>query len=862
MGFLPKKDKVKYLDAWTSRGDVKLTYRDKKGKKHTKTIENYGTNDWYFYISKDGYDSLDPDDVQSIENGELSILKESAKFEVESDNWVRVYVRNENINERYTTRSDDRIRLKSLLESDGVKVFEADLKPHKRYCLDNNIQVADNYKVLYYDIEIDDRNPGLVIGRDQILTIACVNQEGKTYFFHSEDERELLTNFYDFLRWDYDILVGYNSDNFDLPYILKRMEKHFLDDEVAHLKYRAIHIDLMQVFIKKFAGDSEITQWSLNFIANHFLGHGKIDVQMGGGKGYALYKSDFEAYKEYNIMDAQLLYDLNHQLSIVDQIILECQITGAFPSNFSISQMLDNFILKYATPRDIHFPSIEYRENQVKCPKCNHSYQSPVPIEEIVGNVICSGCGNSFTPNTDDDEIKGAFVFDPVVGLHENIYVFDYKSLYPSIIRTWNIGPDTFIEPSGHEEIDVADVADHFYKSANGQFFIRQDGTIKNCIQRLLDLRKTYKNRMNDFKEGTEDYKSFKAKQNAVKMLANSMYGLMGYQYGRFYRKEVAEAITLGGQWLNKKTKKWFEEKGFDVIYGDTDSVFVKSNRDLELEIDGLLKELHEFYDDILLKTFNVDRHFIELEFEKKYKRLLLIKKKNYVGHIIKLEGKDVDKVSIKGLECIKRDTIPLGKVWQRELIDMIMLEDHDLDFYIEWVKTKMDLFFSGDYELDDIIIKKKLTKNPAKYKTATAHATIATEMMKRQMECYVGMQIPFIVISERPIVAVHPDWYENNASIAYYWDQQIYGILKRVLEVAFKEYDWDQYSTKIRKRREKKIDQFLKWFKDPKKKKPNLLEKLRTDPVLSQKDKSHIKIKAGIRTFKRKILEDESATV
>jgi hypothetical protein len=125
--------------------------------------------------------------------------------------------------------------------------------------------------------------------------------------------------------------------------------------------------------------------------------------------------------------------------------------------------------------------------------------------------------------------------------------------------------------------------------------------------------------------------------------------------------------------------------------------------------------------------------------------------------------------------------------------------------------------------------------------------------MMRREMECYVGMQIPYIVISEKPIVGVHPDWYEGDASASYYWDQQIYGIVKRVLEVAFPAYDWEQYSTKIKTRRKKKVDQFMGWFKDPKKKREPLLKKLSEDKVLSQKEKIEIRKKVGVRTFKKR---------
>jgi DNA polymerase elongation subunit (family B) len=620
------------------------------------------------------------------------------------------------------------------------------------------------------------------------------------------------------------------------------------------------HIDLMKVFVKRFAAVSEITSWSLEFISQYFLGHGKMEggPEFGDGRGYEYYKTRFEDFKKYNIADARNLWELNDVLHIVDQVIIECQICGAFPSKFSTSELIDCFVLRTIRGKGVHFNSIEYSENQVRCPHCNHIYHSDNPIEEIIGEIVCMRCGTKFEPNSVDEDIEGAYVFDPETGIHDNVYVFDYKALYPSIIRTWNIGPDSLLESDDYDGVEQHDVWYQFMKSANGQWFNEEPpSAIKIAVERLLNLRKVYKNKMGEYKEGSKEYKAYNAKQNAVKVLCNSVYGQMGYQYGRFYRKEIAEAITLGGQWLNKQTKKWFEDKGYTVIYGDTDSVFVKgfgeSSDEVQQEISDLLIELHDFYDESLKENFNVHEHHIELEYEKRFARLLLMKKKHYVGQIDWLEGKEVDKFIVKGLECIKRDTISLAKKWQRELVEFIIKEDHPASYYVAWMESKMDSFFKGDFELDDIIIWKKLTKHPTKYKTANAHANVAIEMIKKDMKFHVGMQIPYIVIEDKPIVAVHPDWYENNASIDYYWDQKIHGILKRVLEVAFPSVDWDQYSTKIRARRKKKRDQFIGWFNDPKKKRDILIKKLAEDKVMSAKEKTEVRKKAGLKTFKRR---------
>ena len=117
----------------------------------------------------------------------------------------------------------------------------------------------------------------------------------------------------------------------------------------------------MQVFIKRFSNDTKITSWKLEFIANYFLGEGKVEgVQGGNGRLWDLFINDYEKFKDYNIKDAKLLYDLNTTVGTIDQMILECQITGAFPDKYSTSELLDTYILRSVRGQGIHFPSIEY----------------------------------------------------------------------------------------------------------------------------------------------------------------------------------------------------------------------------------------------------------------------------------------------------------------------------------------------------------------------------------------------------------------------------------------------------------------------------------------------------------------------
>lgn len=1179
--FKTDKNIRKYVEAATNRftGDVELWYRDEKGRKFKERIEGYCYTDWYFYITKDDYSKLNKEKglIKSLENNEIDKLKLTSApfFEIEdNDKWVKVFISNGNINEKYSKGKDDRLKFKKFLENRGIRIYEGDLQPHKRYCIDNDIRVSNNFKVLFFDIETDDRGHGILVGRDTILSIAGYDQDGKSYFWykkHSQsDDEDFLIKFMEDIRFKFDVLVGWNSDVFDKPYIIRRFQEHEIN--IWEFKKNIAHIDLMQIFIKRFSNNPELTSWKLDFIAYYFLGEKKIEVEKGNGKIYELYLKDFEKFKKYNLRDSWLLYELDNKLGVIQQILLECQITGCFPSKFSVSELLDTYILRSTRDKNLHFPSIEYGDLSARCPQCNYNYifeGDELPFEHF-----CKFCNTKFNPENKHNDVAGAYVIEPATGRYDNVFVFDYKSLYPTIIDSWNIGPDSFIENEDYVELEKYDmVGNECIKSANGQFYWKNKPSIfKIAIKELLSLRRKFKNKMLLCKPGTREYEILNAKQRATKLLSNSLYGILAYPRGRFYRKEIAESITLGGQWLIKTTKKWFEEKGYHVLYGDsvtgntpvyikqsekvrlvyisellstelnegilycdtgknkvetlsynfktdkyewkdllrvikhkvskqikrihqangcieptsdhgfynskrelttfkkfkdgerlnsentflggifehrftnllkeinyknqiikvdenlgyvlgaylaegsitsntkrgnitstpilvsirndveyrdkvlnaaikafgevfshlkrlrvtcsskyydfikdscgmyshgktipkwiyetnidfvkgllfgylrgdgyqkdlieyglvkgcfsskskiltagiaslilslfpnsyyrfkyrhskeaysfywrpienldekrptrklrmydldetdvydlevadnhnfidalgnivlhnTDSIFTLIPLEDKEKIPKLLEELKLFYNESLKKNFNIDNHTIDLEYEKHFRRFILVQKKRYAGHIIEQDDVTIDKILIKGLEYVKRDTIPLGRKWQKELLDLLINKNYNKGYYIKWVEDKMKLFFGGDYDISDIIITKKLSKNPKSYKVRAIHVEIAEELKRREFEYYIGMRVPYIVTSDKPIEASHPSWYEKGAaSVIYYWDKQIFAICQRILEAVFKEYDWSQYSSKIKNKRQKKIEQYKRWLKDPKK--------------------------------------------
>lgn len=447
------------------------------------------------------------------------------------------------------------------LKQKNVQVYESDLSLLKRFLIDNDISVEENLSVLYFDIETDDRNNGIEIGRDTILSWAAYDSKGNVWF-ESGDEKEILTKFIKLIN-SFDVISGWNSDQFDLPYIKERLNRH----EIVYDWRKVIHVDLMSRCVKLYSYDMDkigLKGFSLNEISRVFLKQEK--VKFDGGI-YELYKNDFEKFKEYNIQDVSLLYQLDQKLDIIRLMIKECAWTGTLLNRFYIGELLDNYIIKEAKKKNIYM----------------HSRPSKYEIEEL-----------------DKIKIIGGYVKEPTTGLYSNVRVLDYKSLYPSIIVGWNIGEDSlnrslsehgdisfnnFVGPDRKiEDINITewhnflavekkklDPNDEHYQTANNNFFRKDISSfISKLVKHLLDLRKEYKKKLSTVEVGSAEYGTAKAMQAVVKEMANSMYGITADKKSRYFDKHIAEGITLTGQFLNKVSSNILEKNGYPVIYGDS----------------------------------------------------------------------------------------------------------------------------------------------------------------------------------------------------------------------------------------------------------------------------------------------------
>lgn len=773
---MTKKDKIflrqprKYINGWSitrggsdfgKAGQVVLVYKE-NGIRRRRTISY--EQDWYFYIEKT--------------DQSLAILE---TFEIGEIKIGNKYIR---ISFPKTTYNPEKLQaLVKGLESQGVKTCEADIGPMKRLCLDYDLQVEDwdNIEILYFDIETDDTKDGISIGRDRILSFGAMDKRGNKYFICEENEQNLLLKVNNLLM-KHDMLVGWNSKGFDIPYLLDRMKKNKVNTEYL---YNMLHEDMMKRVQYFYSKDPEarqgISSYSLNSISKYFLNQSKIER---GGKVIDLMNSDFELFKEYNLRDCELVKNLEEKLGTIRLTYMMFQWCQCFCQNWSMVKTIDNLILSDANKKGIH-----YRTN----------------LNQMLKD-----------ENEPESEFLGAFVLDPIPGYYENVYDLDFKSLYPNIIRTFNISPEThkgdLTFSTGKDESITPTVTTEKETTHGGQVF-RNDiiGIIPNKITLLLEEREKIRKDMKGLSKDSNEYKDLNVKQLIVKELANSIYGVLGNRWFRSFSIPLAESITSTGQYLIKYGKRVNEEEGRKAIYGDTDSLFLtlKPGENIEEVLDWLNKKIQ----DHLVEVYGVKNPTVQMALDTVFPQFIIETKKKYIGKI-------GDKYKFVGMECIKRDTIPVAVTYQKKLIEKVMNKE-SLPEIRTWIEEKKENLLTQNYNLEDIVIRKKLTKEVKSYKgksdrnyTPPIHVRIADRLMKegkgkgdKTMEYSGGSIIQYVVTkggTGTKMEAIHISEFKEEWDRNYYWNNLIYPPLEKLLISVFPEEDWKQFYVIIPRKRAK----------------------------------------------------------
>ncbi|HDD46562.1 MAG TPA: hypothetical protein ENG42_03730 [Candidatus Aenigmarchaeota archaeon] len=647
--------------------------------------------------------------------------------------------------------------LRDKLRNLGYEVFEADIPFKYRFMIDYDIRgmcwidvengngidtntvYADKIvrankirsvdldanaplKYLAFDIECVSTKPGAVPNakRDGIIMISIVFSEpfkGKKEMVLStrydasveyfQSEEEMLREFVNILiEYDPDIITGYNVNNFDLPYVLERLrqnnipalfgrcrDKYVVARKIAN-RYKInitgrIVVDSYELIKKDFS----LKRYDLDFVCNALLGERKVPVRHSEiEKLWKGNSNDFKKLIRYSKMDSILALNLLFKLNLLDKYIALAKISGTLLQDILDSgetTRIENYLLREFSKKGYIIP-------------CK-------PLERDVAKREAAR----------KKELKGGYVLEPEKGLQESVIVLDFKSMYPSLIRTYNICPTTLLV--SNEGIDC------FQTPAKVRFVKPniKEGIVPSILKTLMDERGKIKAEMKNEKDGAK-LRELDAKQWALKIMANAFYGYFGYPRSRMYNLGIANSITSLGRETIKKTKALIEKEfGYKVVYGDTDSVMVR------VDVQSL-EEMKKIGDKLSSYISNMLPGIMELEFEKIFKRFLPLTKKRYAAWCFELKGdKWVDKIETKGIETVRRDWCDLVSETMMKIIEIILKEKNTTNA-VEYFKNIVEKINKGEIPIQKFIITKTMTKTAESYDGIQPHAEVVKKIKKR----------------------------------------------------------------------------------------------------------------------------------
>ncbi len=582
-------------------------------------------------------------------------------------------------------------------------------------------------------------------------------------------ENEMLKKFVEMVNgYDPDVVIGYNINNYDMPFIVKRLEVLKLPRDFGRTEKQAYCRKLQNGYSCSISGRAVVDpyeiikkdpwvkfkRYDLGTIAKAMLGEGKMD--MGGVREMReLWNGNQEQIKkfiDYSRVDAELAMRLVIEKGMLDKFFEVAKISGLF-----LQDALGGQSQRHEC-KLLH----EFRKRNMVMP-CKPEGSDIERFEE----------------EREGKGLKGAIVLEPETGLHKDcsIIVLDFTSLYPSLIRTYNICPTTLLL-SGDEE--------HF-TTPQGAKFVKpevREGVLPAILRELMEARTATKKLMNS--AAPEQKKLLDAKQLALKDMANSLYGYTGYMRARLYVMDVANAITAYGRENIIKTKKLIEDNYHKVVvYGDTDSIFVKTDTS---DLDKAEKEGSEISGFVTNKLSGV----LDLKFEKIYKTFLILTKKRYAGWKFEKEGAEwKDKIEMKGIETIRRDWCSLTSDTMMEVLKII-LKEGDIQKAAKYVRAIIEDLSAGRIPLDKLTIIKGISRSLGSYKGVQPHVELAKKIGKRDptKSVIVGERLGYVIVKGNQLIskrAEDPNYArEKGLEIdpQYYIENQLLPPVERIFEV------------------------------------------------------------------------------
>ncbi len=722
----------------------------------------------YFYVViKDGFKSADV--AAKISNAyALSIVKTELterKFFGKPVNALKVYCKKaeemsklarefRKLQEVKDCLEDDiRLPMRYIIDNEIVPCawHQADISPQENiydsrvdnvYLLEAPPKPIDIVKVpvlrvlgfsmIYYSREGSpkpDRNPALIIS-----TVSSAGEEKQFILSESKDDKPIIEKFADYLRlFDPDVVVSYGANSVDWSYFkgrTKKLKSKFNVDRAQNEPHTSVygHVSLTGIanvdladFVDMFPEVKVKTLWNLS----EHLGIKTASSVFIDDVEFADYWDDQNKRKELlqfgmdsakRVMaTANLLLDFAMQLSSLVSLPLDHVMTAA------VGFRVEWFLIKQA-------------------PK--------------TGELVPKRIEQPYRPYV------GGLVLKPKSGLHSDIAVLDFNSMYPNIMIRYNLSPDTYVpveEPDPPSGVYEAPEVKHRFRKAPPGFY-------NEALTFLINVRSQIRKEIKMLNPKTTEYQILDARQKAVKIITNASYGYAGWVGARWYAKPVAEAASAWGRNIILKATQMAENKGLTVIYGDTDSLFITFDETKTIE---LQKEIKNKLD-------------LDVEIGKIYKRLFFTEaKKRYAG--LQLDGI----IDIVGLEVIRGDWAEVARRVQEKVLQIILSEQSPKNAVNYVHKAIMELR-QRKVPFQELIIWKTLTKPAEEYAVKAPHVEAARMLKERGWRLTGGDKVGYVVLKGkgRLYSRVKPYVFAkyNDVDVEYYVTNQIVPAATRIL--------------------------------------------------------------------------------
>ena len=619
----------------------------------------------------------------------------------------------EDVDALYFNTQSDLKKAAELLHQNNITTYESDIDPARRYLMERFInaqikitgnsvkkgnlesftnpiiepcEITPELVVASIDIETGVHTGSLysiaihVRGKEkEIKQVFVVNDEKNElddYIKSFPDEKELLINF---IKWfnevDPDIIIGWHVIGFDLMFLEKKFEEHHILFDIARGSGRvSLRTRKPRGYFASITGRVVIDgppalrssfytfeDYRLETVAQELLAEGKTISQDHDKVEEIdrLFKEDKNSLAKYNLNDTLLVTNIFQKSALIELSVKRAQLSGLLMDQLGMMTLaFDHFFLPRLHRAGYVAPNVKDLETT--------------------------------------DHAAGGYVMDPKPGIYDDVVILDFKSLYPTIIQTFKIDPLSRLL-SDKDTIETL----------NGYKFSSTNHFLPDFITQLMEQRAIAK--------------KIKDKQlsQAIKILMNSFYGVMGSYGCRFYHPHLPTAITGTGHKLLLGSKDYLAKLGYEVVYGDTDSLFIKlkegEGKNAAENGQRLANFLNEYWSERIEKEYGL-KSYLELEYEKYYRKFIITPargsetgaKKRYAG-LLAENGKE--RLEFVGMEFVRSDWTKLAKDFQVELYNKVFHNEE-----VEpWIKELVSKVKSGKFD-DKLVYKKRLRKDVEDY--------------------------------------------------------------------------------------------------------------------------------------------------